>query len=211
MELIILIFIIYKIVKAVQKSKENTTSQDSTIHKSQPSIPAPPKPQAPSAASVQQKVNQHLYGSASKPQDKYSRYRRFIEQDRYTDLKKLAHELDITKYQAAREIKDLQEQGYFKTVTVDEKNYKLIYSTPAKYAARTTDTQTAASAQEQQRTYIQKSTPYRPERNAALRHESWMQLPPNTHAVTCHYCGAQNAVPNYHRIKYTCYFCREEL
>ena len=255
MELIILIFIIVYVVKI---AKKNTNSDSSSKGNPNPSsdpyaqIPPPPKNPAPSAQTVQRTVNQHLFGSASKPTDKYRLYKRFIEQDRYTDLAKLGHELGISKYQAVQDVKALQKEGYFKTVTVDDRSYKLIYSAPAKYASRSTSTppsptpaKTAAppaktavppaskpskpavsasartstapfsgsssSDEELELKFVQPSDPYRPDRNAGLRHEEWMQLPPHTQAVKCHYCGALNAVPIGRRTKYTCYFCREEL
>lgn len=218
MELLALIFVIIGLI-----SKFSKKSSDEAAKKAQTTAPPlPPKAQTPSSQAVQQKVNQHLFGSSQQPRDKYSRYRRFIEQDRYTDLEKLGHELNISKYQAAREIKDLQKEGYFKNVMVDDRNYKLIYPAAARPAARTTPAKTAPikaapvktapiKKEEPERSFVQASAPYRPERNAARRHERWMELPPGTHEVTCHYCGASNAVPNNHRVQYTCYFCREEL
>lgn len=237
MELILLLIIIINVVRIVKKNGASTSKGRSTPSNDPYSQIPPPKKSAPSAQSIQRTVNQHLFGSASKPTDKYQLYKRFLEQDRYTDLAKLGHELGISKYQAAMDIKALQKEGYFKTVTLDDRNYKLSYTTPPKYAtgpARTapqtrrtntpkpaasasssakaeTPKDTASREEELELTYIQPSEPYRPDRNAGKRHEPWMQLPPHSQAVTCHYCGACNAVPLGRRTKYTCYFCREEL
>lgn len=233
MELIILIiFIVIYVVRKSQKNANGSSSRETSRPSGDPygQIPPPPKAKVPSAQAVQQTLNKHLFGSSTKPTDKYQIYKRFIEQDRYGDLEKLGHELGLSKYQVAADIKALQRQGYFKTVTVDDRAYKLLYTTASKYATRPTDTPpakrtvpkpakavTSASAvsaekdEELELNYVQPSDPYRPARNAGIRHEEWMQLPPHTQAVKCGYCGAGNAIPIGRRSKYTCYFCREEL
>ena len=199
MELILLLIIIINIVRIVKKNTKKTSA---------------PKPGTPPPQTVQSTVNRHLFGTSTKPTDKYQLYRRFIEQDRYSDLAKLGHELGISKQQAAQDIKYLQRAGHFKTVTLDERNYKLIYSQPAKYATG------PASAPPAYRQTPPKQTPSRqtpsgqtPASIAGVgkRHEEWMELPPHHQSVKCHYCGALNALPLGRRSKYTCYFCREEL
>lgn len=179
MELLIFLIIIINIVRVVKKNK---SSQSAPKPNNQPS-------------------------SAAKPTDKYQLYKRFIERDRYSDLEKLGHELGLSKYQVAQDIRTLQKKGHFKTVTLDDRNYKLYYPASSKAASNTS----AARPEEPDLTYVQPSDPYRPDRNAGKRHEDWMELPPHTQAVKCRYCGAGNAVPIGRRSKYTCYFCREEL
>ena len=204
------ILIIIVIVKKKKKRMEKTSSH------------AAPPAQAPSLsqASVEQKVNQRIFGTADL-KDRAAVYNRLLLTDRYQNMEKIAHELGITKQQVLREIQDLKAQGHYPDITVDEKNYRLNYPAVSKTRrspSRAFTSRTAKTApqpeirSEESRTYVQPSKPYRPAHNAAERYEDWMPLSGGKEVICCPYCGAENQIPaGSDPGRFTCYFCREEL
>ncbi len=183
---------------------------------------AAPPAQAPSLsqASVEQKVNQRIFGTADL-KDRAAVYNRLLLTDRYQNMEKIAHELGITKQQVLQEIQDLKAQGHYPDITVDEKNYRLNYPAVSKTRrspSRAFTSRTAKTApqpeirSEESRTYVQPSKPYRPAHNAAERYEDWMPLSGGKEVICCPYCGAENQIPaGSDPGRFTCYFCREEL
>lgn len=205
----ILLFIII-IVAVTQKNKKKQNASRQRDPYQSPSVPVPPAPKKTllSQTAVKQKVNQQIFGT-SNPKDKVTLYNRLILTDRYRDMEKMAHELGVSKFKVLRDIQDLQKEGHYKNVTIDERNYKLIYADDAKKERVVSQPQTKS---EPERTFIEPTKPYRPSRNAAERYEQWFPIPEGKEVCRCGYCGADNLISKRgSRSQYTCYFCREEL
>lgn len=209
--LIIIIFIFKKVKSSARPPAHHTPPIISQSPQRKPAL---------SEKEVTRQVNKQIYGTEN-PQDRATVYNRLILTDRYQNIEKIAHELGISKQQALQEIKKLKEQGHYLQVEIDERNYRLIYSsslktsftTPKKpsksvYAKKTP----APPKREEERTFVEPAKPYRPSVNSGEHYEEWMPVPAGKKVVHCGYCGADNLISEKqdpHQC--TCYFCREEL
>lgn len=227
LEIIIFVVIMLLISNANKRTKRNAKPAPPPVY-----TPPLPRKSGPSREQVEKKVNQQIFGTED-PRDRVTIYNRLIRTDRYQDMEKIAHELGISKYKVLREIQDLQEKGHYPEVKVDAKNYKLIYPTPYRKApakapapvleipgnkkektAPLPEVQTPTKKQRNQdvRTFMEPSKPYRPDRSTAERYEDWMPVPDGKEVVRCSYCAAGNLISKHQKAsRFTCYFCREEL
>ncbi len=71
-------------------------------------------------------VDKQIYGIDANTDDLAS-YRRYLEAEKETDIRRIARERRCTMYQVIRDIQDFQDIGYFSNVRIDEENYRLVY------------------------------------------------------------------------------------
>lgn len=213
-EIIFLIIIIFVIKKVKNNARPPTHHTPPIISQS------PQRKPSLSEKEVTRQVNKQIYGTEN-PQDLATVYNRLILTDRYQNIEKIAHELGISKQQALREIKKLKDEGHYLQVEIDERNYRLIYSSPLKTSSTVPKKPSksvyakkmpAPPKREEERTFVEPTKPYRPSVNSGEHYEEWMPVPAGKRVVHCGYCGADNLISEKqdpHQC--TCYFCREEL
>ncbi len=202
LELIIIIIII-AIVKKVKSGKSRSHHTPPVFRNVQL-----PKPEL-SQKEVSRQVNKQIYGTED-TNDRVAVYNRLLLTDRYQDMEKIAHELGISKHQVLREIKKLKDQGHYLQVTIDERNYRLIYPSSAR---KSTLAQPAKPARAHTPALsASKPNPNHPSLLSGERYEEWMPVPAGKRVVHCSYCGADNLISEKQNPSHcTCYFCREEL
>lgn len=202
LELIIIIIII-AIVKKVKSDKSRSHHTPPVFRNVQL-----PKPEL-SQKEVSRQVNKQIYGTED-TNDRVAVYNRLLLTDRYQDMEKIAHELGISKHQVLREIKKLKDQGHYLQVTIDERNYRLIYPSSAR---ESTLAQPAKPARAHTPALsASKPKPNHPSLLSGERYEEWMPVPAGKRVVHCSYCGADNLISEKQNPSHcTCYFCREEL
>ena len=202
LELIIIIIII-AIVKKVKSDKSFSHHTPPVFRNVQL-----PKPEL-SQKEVSRQVNKQIYGTED-TNDRVAVYNRLLLTDRYQDMEKIAHELGISKHQVLREIKKLKDQGHYLQVTIDERNYRLIYPSSAR---KSTLAQPAKPARAHTPALsASKPKPNHPSLLSGERYEEWMPVPAGKRVVHCSYCGADNLISEKQNPSHcTCYFCREEL
>ncbi|MCI8557573.1 MAG: hypothetical protein HFI19_07385 [Lachnospiraceae bacterium] len=215
LELIIIIIII-AIVKKVKSDKSFSHHTPPVFRNVQL-----PKPEL-SQKEVSRQVNKQIYGTED-TNDRVAVYNRLLLTDRYQDMEKIAHELGISKHQVLREIKKLKDQGHYLQVTIDERNYRLIYPSsvrkstltqPAKPARAHTPGLSASKPKPvpSAPAFVKPSKPNHPSLLSGERYEEWMPVPAGKRVVHCSYCGADNLISEKQNPSHcTCYFCREEL
>lgn len=76
---------------------------------------------------IMDRVDQQIYGTDANKAD-LERYKRYLEQERRTDISKIAREMNCTMYQVIREIRDFQDMGYFCNAEIDDDNYVIRYT-----------------------------------------------------------------------------------
>lgn len=146
-DIIILIIIINVIFKAVKKKneaggdmrrasaapnrprKEKRMGQGFHIKKNSATSPgkSPAQPVKTGKPDILDKVSGHIYGTDADADD-LTRYRRFLETERCTDIRRIAKEMKCTMYQVIREIQDFKDMGLFRNVEIDDDNYVIRYT-----------------------------------------------------------------------------------
>lgn len=132
MELIIFIIFIYFILK---KNKTNQNNDKTNQPNNNNPMPTNNAQKVGIANAKNSKYNDNMTMYATKntaninsDKRKLVDYQNYLENFKYTDLRYIASLIDIPASEVVKDIKKYQQMGFFKTVTFDLKNYRIVYN-----------------------------------------------------------------------------------
>lgn len=107
--------------KHLHRSKKQPQMEQPFFEERKPAVKKQKQPD------IMERVDQQIYGTDASKAD-LERYKRYLEQERRTDIAKMAWEMNCTMYQVIRDIRDFQDMGYFRNAEIDDDNYVIRYT-----------------------------------------------------------------------------------